>query len=439
MSTGGDDGVSKGGGVGDDPVASSSSSPSSFIIDVPDGHELITEGQINMIYPKIENSVFYNPVQVQNRDLSVLMLGMYAERRMDRLWTTKTRKEVRKTMMRERAEAGGDGGDGKETKDERKMRLAKFERDLDDRVENERSSVDFVRLAKDSSNAVDGMSIFEALAASGLRSLRYWKEVPGIRSIVINDIDPVAVDMAKENVIRNGLEDDMVMPDVGRDDDDDDGTKGGVIATDDSHGNRVRPRGIRLRVGDATHEMYVSRLPPRLQSNQYNRTQLHHQTPQYDVIDLDPYGSAAPFVDAAMQSIANGGLLAVTCTDMAALGGSHPETCYGRYGAMPIQRAGYLQELALRILLYHLSVVAGRYGRTIRPVLSVGMAFYCRVFVEVYDDKAGVGCFLLHFPFSFLPFSKLLDPISVSMLLIFELPRFAPASRHSRLSRRMNE
>ena len=76
---------------------------------------------------------------------------------------------------------------------------------------------------------------------------------------------------------------------------------------------------------------------------------------------------------------------------MAALGGSHPETCYGRYGAMPLQRVGYLQELALRILLYHLSVVAGRHGRCIRPVLSVGMAFYVRVFVEVYDDKAGVS------------------------------------------------
>ena len=193
--------------------------------------------------------------------------------------------------------------------------------------------------------------------------------------------------MAWENVIRNGLEDDMVVHDVGRDDDDDDdnGMKGCVVATDGSRGNRVRPRGIRLQVGDATHEMYVSRLPPRLQSNQYNPTQLRHQTPQYDVIDLDPYGSAAPFVDAAMQSIANGGLLAATCTDMAALGGSHPETCYGRYGAMPIQRAGYLQELALQILLYHLSVVAGRYGRTIKPVLSVGMAFYCRVFVEVFQ------------------------------------------------------
>jgi tRNA G26 N,N-dimethylase Trm1 len=81
---------------------------------VPDGHELITEGQINMIYPKVQNSVFYNPVQVQNRDLSVLMLGMYAERRMDRMWTTRKRKEVRKAMVREMimAEVGGGSGDG---------------------------------------------------------------------------------------------------------------------------------------------------------------------------------------------------------------------------------------------------------------------------------------------------------------------------------------
>ncbi len=35
---------------------------------------------------------------------------------------------------------------------------------------------------------------------------------------------------------------------------------------------------------------------------------------QFDVIDLDPYGSAAPFMDAAVQAVANGGMLCVTCT-----------------------------------------------------------------------------------------------------------------------------
>lgn len=46
---------------------------------------------------------------------------------------------------------------------------------------------------------------------------------------------------------------------------------------------------------------------------------------QFDVIDLDPYGSASIFLDGAVQSVANGGLLCVTCTDMAVLSGKNPE------------------------------------------------------------------------------------------------------------------
>lgn len=67
---------------------------------------------------------------------------------------------------------------------------------------------------------------------------------------------------------------------------------------------------------------------------------------KYDVVDLDPYGSAAPFIDGAVQAVSEGGnkqwrqiyiaiqltvlnigLLCVTCTDLAILTGSmHPET-----------------------------------------------------------------------------------------------------------------
>lgn len=402
-----------------------SSNSTTSTMAVPEGYEVITEGTITMLYPKSENSVFYNPVQVQNRDLSILMIGMYAERRMEKMWTTKKRKEVRKMMMLNNNQLSNYNekeANTKETKDERKARLAKFEQDLEAQVALEKSTINFTKLTRESStsstfattsasestNNIDGMTVFEALAASGLRSLRYWKEVPGIRSIVVNDLDPVAVDMARENVVRNGLADELVNNIQGSDSTMND--VGGII--EDTNNNTpsrlVRPRGIQLQVGDATHEMYMSRLPPALYSNHSsNSTQqqsLLHQKPQFDVIDLDPYGSAAPFMDAAMQSVASGGLLAVTCTDMAALGGSHPETCYGRYGAFPIQRSGYLQELALRILLYHMSVVAARYGRTIRPILSVGMAFYCRVFVEVYDDKAGVSAMMALSDIRFLTF-----------------------------------
>lgn len=113
------------------------------------------------------------------------------------------------------------------------------------------------------------------------------------------------------------------------------------------------------------------------------------QQPMWDVVVLDPYGSAAPFLDAA--AVEHGGMLCITCTDMAAQGGSHPETAYVRYASLPIQSAKYLQESALSILLYTISVAAARYGRTIRPILSVGMDFYIRVFAEIHNDKRVVS------------------------------------------------
>ena len=41
----------------------------------------------------------------------------------------------------------------------------------------------------------------------------------------------------------------------------------------------------------------------------------HMDDNRVDVVDLDPYGTAAPFIDAAVQCVNEGGLLCVTCTD----------------------------------------------------------------------------------------------------------------------------
>jgi len=175
-------------------------------VGVPEGHQLVTEGQVTMVYPRDENSVFYNPVQVQNRDLSVLMIGVHARMRAERRWSRAKRKELRRAMLQAQRDEVGEDELKNEGKEQRKARAARFERDLTDAVNEAREGVDFDGMTAESAGTDDGMTIFEALAASGLRSLRYWKEVPGVRAIVVNDLDPVAVEMCRENVVRNGLE-----------------------------------------------------------------------------------------------------------------------------------------------------------------------------------------------------------------------------------------
>jgi tRNA G26 N,N-dimethylase Trm1 len=100
-------------------------------------------------------------------------------------------------------------------------------------------------------------------------------------------------------------------------------------------------------------------------------------------VDLDPYGSPSVFLDSAVQSITEGGLLMCTATDMAVLCGNNGEVCYSKYGAYPL-RGKYCHEMALRILLASIESHANRYKRYIVPVLSLSVDFYVRVFVRIY-------------------------------------------------------
>jgi len=66
----------------------------------------------------------------------------------------------------------------------------------------------------------------------------------------------------------------------------------------------------------------------------------------FDVVDLDPYGSAVPFLESALNSLADGGLLAVTFTDMAVLCARTPHVCFYKYGGAPLNKR-YCHEVSL--------------------------------------------------------------------------------------------
>ncbi|XP_067647840.1 tRNA (guanine(26)-N(2))-dimethyltransferase-like isoform X2 [Eurosta solidaginis] len=230
-------------------------------------------------------AVFYNPVQEFNRDLSISVLNVYSKR-----------------LIREREAATHKNAQNtnESNANDKKPYTAGVKYD-------------------------DGLRILGALFATGLCSIRYAKEVAGVREIVANDLSKVAVDSISVNMLHNGVEH-LIVPSEGY----------------------------------AMTLMYLS--------TSYEK--------RFDVIDLDPYGSLNRFLDGAIQSLTSGGLLLVTATDMAVLAGNTP------------LRMKCCHEMGLRILLHCIETHANRYGKYIEPLLSISADVYIRVFVCVHRTQA---------------------------------------------------
>src|SRR6185312_11187235 len=57
-----------------------------------------------------------------------------------------------------------------------------------------------------------GIQILEALSATGLRSIRYFRELTDVRSIIVNDMDGEAVRSIEHNIALNGLSTAQLIP-----------------------------------------------------------------------------------------------------------------------------------------------------------------------------------------------------------------------------------
>lgn len=117
------------------------------------------------------------------------------------------------------------------------------------------------------------------------------------------------------------------------------------------------------------------------------RVMCGHPAQTFCVVDIDPYGSPTELLDMAVQSVSDGGLMAVTATDMAVLCGNNAESCFTKYGCYSLHR-DYNHEQALRILLACLAMHAARHKRVIEPILCLSIDFYIRVFVRVRISAA---------------------------------------------------
>lgn len=131
-------------------------------------------------------NVFYNPVQEFNRDLSISVLNVYFQQ-----------------LVKERAE--------KELKQQLRKQKQQEKEQQQQPSENGQPQPETPPTVAATSYVAgtqydDGLRILEALAATGLRSIRYAQEIAGVRQIIANDLSRQAVESIQTNVRHNKVE-----------------------------------------------------------------------------------------------------------------------------------------------------------------------------------------------------------------------------------------
>ncbi|CAL4084372.1 unnamed protein product, partial [Meganyctiphanes norvegica] len=245
----------------------------SFVIDTKP-YTSVTEGKAEVLFPS-SHDVFYNPVQEFNRDLSVAVLRVFSS--------------LHKEMENERLK----NSDSTQRVDQSNI-IQNSESTIELDAESEKESM---KLYPNGVKDENGICILEALAASGLRSIRYAHEKLELLKLFQNNAAQKLLILMAKNL---------------------------------------------------KHDKYTNYITyPKLSMVMYQ-----HREPKkrFDAIDLDPYGSPHIFLDGAVQCVTDGGILLVTCTDMAVLCGNSPETCYIKYGATSLKSKA-CHEIALRIVL----------------------------------------------------------------------------------------
>jgi tRNA (guanine26-N2/guanine27-N2)-dimethyltransferase len=182
------------------------------------------------------------------------------------------------------------------------------------------------------------MMVCDLLAGTGIRAIRFLAELPKgkIESITINDNSEEATKLVKKNIAANKK----------------------VIG---------KKAAIKTTTKDASILL--------LESN------------GYDYIDIDPFGTPNPFLDAAIRRLARDGILAVTATDTSSLAGTYPLVCQRRYWAAP-DPGPLKHEVGLRILIRKVQLVAAQYEKSLTPIFSYAKEHYMRVFFKCEKSKS---------------------------------------------------
>ncbi len=168
-------------------------------------------------------------------------------------------------------------------------------------------------------------SYLDAMGASGVRGLRAAGEL-GL-SVTINDRDQRAVGLIRQNAAHLGLD-------------------------------------VAIAHRDANALMSECR---------------------FDAVDIDPFGTPAPFVDAGARSARR--YFFVTATDTAPLCGAHLKAGMRRYFARPMNTE-YHGEVSLRTLLGFAVREVIKYDRGVEPIVCFAREHFVRLHIRIRDGAS---------------------------------------------------
>lgn len=177
----------------------------------------------------------------------------------------------------------------------------------------------------------------DAFCGVGARAIRVAKEIPSIDKVVLNDLNPVALTVAKKSAKINGVED-------------------------------------RCEFSQKDVHVFLS------------KRDIFNKKERYVIADLDPFGSPSPFVDSLVRAVTDSGLVSLTATDTAVLYGKYPNVCFRKYYSRPIN-CTYSNEIAVRIMISFLGLVAGRMDLSIEPIFAHSHRHYSRVYVRIHMNS----------------------------------------------------
>ncbi|MCL2688057.1 MAG: tRNA (guanine(10)-N(2))-dimethyltransferase [Methanobrevibacter sp.] len=176
------------------------------------------------------------------------------------------------------------------------------------------------------------INICDVFGGSGIRAIRYKKEINGVGEVFLNDISSLAIEQSKINSIANNVD-------------------------------------IEIHQKEANIFLRENR-------------------GMFDVIDIDPFGTPSYFLDSASYSLKKDSLLCVTATDTSALCGTYKEPCIRKYNAKPY-KSEYYHENGIRILAGFVGLTLAKYKKYIEDIkLSHSSEHYMRLYIKINKGSA---------------------------------------------------